>query len=240
MHGHDLLYSFRDLCPTLESRQTQGEATMTLLPTPPVLLPTGELDENRAINRLADLIPMVRHWFEKEDNREFLETELRKGLREGRLPLTIYAVQAADAGDEICDAALRTVFAEWVGGMLPEQRPGHFQLRAYGQRAVLPLRPPHKRPQGPRWHDNWMRDIQVCMLIVLACREFGVLAEPSLTPCRPHPVGRQPRRRCASPQRHSSQRRNRAKSLVRSGGRPGARQRRYAPPGRKLHTSVTT
>jgi hypothetical protein len=29
--------------PTLESRQTQGEATMTLLPTPPVLLPTGEL-----------------------------------------------------------------------------------------------------------------------------------------------------------------------------------------------------
>jgi len=149
---------------------------MTLLPTPPVLLPTGELDENRAINRLADLIPMVRHWFEKEDSREFLETELRKGLREGRLPLTIYAVQAADAGDEICDAELRTVFAEWVGGMLPEQRPGHFQLRAYGQRAVLPLRPPHKRPQGHRWHDNWMRDIQVCMLIVLACREFGVLA----------------------------------------------------------------
>ena len=71
--------------PTLESRQTQGEATMTLLPTPSVLLPTGELDENRAINRLADLISMVRHMMEKEYSREWLETELRKGLREGRL-----------------------------------------------------------------------------------------------------------------------------------------------------------
>jgi len=71
--------------PTLESRQTQGEATMTLLPTPSVLLPTGELDENRAINRLADLISMVRHRMEKEYSREWLETELRKGLREGRL-----------------------------------------------------------------------------------------------------------------------------------------------------------
>jgi len=58
---------------------------MTLLPTPSVLLPTGELDENRAINRLADLISMVRHMMEKEYSREWLETELRKGLREGRL-----------------------------------------------------------------------------------------------------------------------------------------------------------
>ena len=145
---------------------------MTLLPTPPVLLPTGELDENRAINRLADLIPMVRHWFEKEDSREFLETELRKGLREGRLPLTIYAVQAADAGDEIADAALRTVFRDMVGGMLPERGPGHLQVWAYGQRAVQ--RAPHKRPRGRRWHGNYMRDIQVCVLIDWACRKFGV------------------------------------------------------------------
>src|SRR5262249_7659206 len=160
--------------PTLESRQTQGEGTMTLLPTPPVLLPTGELDENRAINRLADLIPMVRHWFEKEDSREFLETELLRGLREGRLPLTIYAVHAADAGDEIPDAMLRIVSAEMMaaGGKLPEQGPGHLQVWAYGQRAIL--RPAHKRPQGHRWHDDWMRNIQICMLIDFACREFDV------------------------------------------------------------------
>jgi hypothetical protein len=152
---------------------------MTLLPTlafnTSVRLPAGELDENRAINLAAGQIPMVRHRMEKEYSREWLETTLRKGLREGRLPLTIYAVHAADAGaDEICDAALRTVFAEMAGGKLPEQGPGHLQVWAYGQRAVL--RPPHKRPQGHRWHDDYMRDIQLCMLIVWACREFGVRA----------------------------------------------------------------
>jgi len=139
---------------------------MTLLPT--------LLDENRAINQAAFWILMARHNMEKEYSREWLETELEKGLREGRLPLAGYAVQAADAGDEIADAALRTVFRDMVGGMLPERGPGHLQVWAYGQRAVL--RTQHKRPQGHRWHDNWMRDIQVCMLIVLACREFGVLA----------------------------------------------------------------
>jgi hypothetical protein len=117
---------------------------------------------------------MVRHWFEKEASREWLETELRKGLREGRLALTIHAVEAADKGDEIADAALRTVLAEMADGMLPKQGPGHLQLRAYEQRALL--RAPHKRPQGHRWHDDWMRNIQICMLIDLACREFGVLA----------------------------------------------------------------
>ena len=143
---------------------------------PSVLLPTAETDENRAINRIADVISMVRHRMEKEYSGEWLETALLNGLREGRLTLTNYAVEAANAGDEIADAALRTVFAEMVaaGGRLPEQGPGHLQVWAYGQRAVL--RPPHKRPQGHRWHDNWMRNIQVCRLIDLACREFGVRA----------------------------------------------------------------
>ena len=36
------------------------------------------------------------------------------------------------------------------------------------------LRDTHKR-RGHSWHDNWMRDIQICHLIVLACRKFGVL-----------------------------------------------------------------
>ena len=50
---------------------------MTLLPT--------LLDENRAINQAAFWILMARHNMEKEYSREWLETELRKGLREGRL-----------------------------------------------------------------------------------------------------------------------------------------------------------
>jgi len=88
--------------------ETQGEATMTLLPTPAfntsVFLPTGELDENRAIDYVAALISRVRPGMEKEYGREWLETELQKGLREGLLTPAIYAVKAANAGDEIYDA----------------------------------------------------------------------------------------------------------------------------------------
>jgi hypothetical protein len=149
---------------------------MTLLPTPvfdtSVRLPTGELDENRAIDCIAALISKLRPRLEKEYSREWLETELWKGLREGRLTLTNSAIQAADAGDEIADAALRTVFAEMAGSKLPEQEPGHLQVWAYGRRAVL--RAPHKRPQGHRWHDDWVRNIQICNLIYFVCRELGV------------------------------------------------------------------
>ena len=87
--------------------------------------------------------------------------------------MLIGLIEAANLDDEIADAALRAVFAEMAGagGKLPEQGPGYPQVWAYGQGAVL--RDTHKR-RGHRWHDNWMRDIQICHLIVLACHEFGV------------------------------------------------------------------
>src|SRR5262245_22171338 len=131
------------------------------------------LDETRAIGHVAIWIATIRHRMEKQYSREWLETELRNGLREGRLTLTIKAVEAADKGDEIADAALRTVYAEMAGGAFPE-RPGHLQVWAYGQRAVL--RAPHRRPRGHRWHDDWGRNIDICVLIWFACREFGVRA----------------------------------------------------------------
>jgi hypothetical protein len=140
----------------------------------PLNYPLAAADEQRAINRVSVWVSMLRHKMEKEYSREWLETELRKGLREGRLSLTIKAVEAADKGDEIADAALRTVYAEMTGGTLPERGPGHLQLWAYGQRAVL--RAPHKRPRGRRWYDDWTRNIDICVLIGLACREFGVRA----------------------------------------------------------------
>jgi hypothetical protein len=150
---------------------------MTLLPAlaTSVRLPTGELDENHAIDWVATvLIPMVLHRMEKGYSREWLQTELQKGLREGRLPLAARAVEAADAGDEIADAALRHVCAEMMsaGGKLPEQEPGWMQVWAYGQRALV--RGPHKRPQGHRWHDDFVGNIQLCNLIYFVCREFGV------------------------------------------------------------------
>jgi hypothetical protein len=138
-------------------------------------LPTGKFDEDRAIDLVATiLIPMLLHQLTPEFSREWLKTTLQQKLREGLLDLTTLAVKAADAGDEITDAALRTVYAEMAGGALPRRGPGHLQIWAYGQRAIL--RAPHKRPQGHRWHDYWMRNIQICVLIVTVCRELGVHA----------------------------------------------------------------
>jgi hypothetical protein len=128
--------------------------------------------EKQAIDRVSLWVSKLRHRMEKEYSREWLETELRKGLREGRLSLAIKAAAAADQGDEIADAALRAVYAEMVGGAIPERGPGHLQVWAYGQRAVL--RAPYKRPRGHRWHDDWMRNMHICVLICLACIEFGV------------------------------------------------------------------
>jgi hypothetical protein len=142
----------------------------------PITLPTIVFDEKRAINRVSVWVSMLRHKMEKEYSREWLETELRKGLREGRLSLTIKAVEAADNGDEIADAALREVGAELQMQLLQKRdlAPGHLQVIAYLQRAAK--RAPHKRPRGRRWYDDWGRNIHICLLIVLACREFGVRA----------------------------------------------------------------
>jgi hypothetical protein len=135
-------------------------------------LPTGELDENRAIDCIAVLIPKMRHKLEKEYSREWLQATLQKGLEEGRPRVIEYAFYAAEAGDKICDAALQYVCARLMRKEIPEVSE-HMPVKIYGERA-LALAQPHKRRSGRRWHDNWIRDIQTCMLIDFVCREFDV------------------------------------------------------------------
>jgi hypothetical protein len=137
-------------------------------------LPATVIDEQRAIERVDTWIATLGPKMTKEYSREFLETELVNGLREGRLTLTIKAVEAADTGDDIADAALREVGAELQTALVQGQvlAPGHLQIIAYFQRAAR--RAPHKRPRGHRWHDNWVRNTQICVLVALACVEFGV------------------------------------------------------------------
>jgi hypothetical protein len=137
----------------------------------PTMMAPVARDEQR-VGRISEWISLLGRSMTKEGSREWLATELRNGLRAGRLTLTVKAVMAADQGDEIADAALRTVYAEMVGGAVPERGPGHLQVWAYGQRAVL--RAPNKRPRGRRWYDHWARDIDICVLIYLAACEFGV------------------------------------------------------------------
>jgi len=138
-----------------------------------ITLPLVVFEEQRAINRVAIWVSMVKHVLDGEWSRERLETLLRQELRAGALAITIKAIEAADNGDEIADAALRIVYAEMAGGALTERGPGHLQIWAYGQRAVL--RPPHTRPRGHRWYDDWYRNLGICILVGLACREFGLL-----------------------------------------------------------------
>src|SRR6516162_4275658 len=149
---------------------------MTLPTLVSARLPTGELNENRAIDIIGEWFSMAPHgtWLDKEYSRELLQTMLEEGLREGEYDLAKCAVDAANAGNEIADAALRTIAREMLGDALPERKPGHVQVRAYGQRALD--QPPHKRPQGRNRHDNLVRNIQICCYVILACREFGVLA----------------------------------------------------------------
>jgi hypothetical protein len=145
---------------------------MTAL-TVPLPYPLAPADGPRAVERIALWVSMGRHVMEKEFSVDWLASELRKGLRAGQLALTIKAIEAAEKhGDEIADAVLREVYAELVGGALAERGPGHLQLVAYGQRAVL--RAPHQRGRGHRWHDHWLRNVTICVLIEMACREFGV------------------------------------------------------------------
>ena len=137
--------------------------------------PLAPADVPRAVERLALWVSMRRQVIEKQFGVDWLATELRKGLRAGRLSLTIKAIEAAEKhDDEVADAALREVYAELVGGAIAERGPGHLQVLAFGQRAVL--RAPHQRGRGHRWHDHWVRNITICVLIELACREFGVRA----------------------------------------------------------------
>jgi hypothetical protein len=139
-----------------------------------VLSPMVVFDERRAINRLIIKVASIRYRLDEQYSREWLETTLQQCLREGELKIASMAVEAADKGDEIADAALRKIGAE-LQVLLVQGRdlaPGHLQVIAYFQRVAL--RAPHKRKRGRAWYDDWYRNHAICVLIIAACLEFGV------------------------------------------------------------------
>jgi hypothetical protein len=138
----------------------------------PITILGTATDEEHAIDRVSEWFSILRH--RKPHTREQLEIELRDGLREGGLTLVIKAVEAAYKGDEIADAALRHVGGELQTWLMQKRdlAPGHPQVITYFQGAGQ--RAPHKRPRGHRWHDDWLRNMDICICIYLACIEFGV------------------------------------------------------------------
>jgi hypothetical protein len=131
-------------------------------------------DEQLAIDRTSTAVAVLLDKLDAFESRTWLETELLRGLREGRLALTIKAVEGADMGDEIADAALRQVGGELQIPMLQKQdlAPGHLQVVAYLQRVAT--RAPHRRKRGRHWADDWRRDHAICLLIELTRKEFGI------------------------------------------------------------------
>jgi hypothetical protein len=136
----------------------------------------GEIDEDRAIDWAALVVPRFIHKMNGEYGRGWLRTELRKALEEGQQPITDFAIHAAEQGrNAICDAELRATFRKMVAGTLPRRGDGHLQIWAYGERAIE--RAPLKLSEGHIWEDNFMRDIQACNFFFLLWRElseFGV------------------------------------------------------------------
>jgi hypothetical protein len=141
----------------------------------PLSYPLIPADEQRAIDRTAIAVSMVRDKMGKQYGRDWLEAELRKGLREGQYDLTIKAVEAADKDDEIADAALRDVGGELQMPLLQgrDLASAHLQVIAYLARAAR--RAPRKRKPGRyAWYDDWVRNVGICFLILLTCAEYGV------------------------------------------------------------------
>lgn len=135
-------------------------------------LPSTLGETEQMVTEVAAWVETILPTLDTKYSREWLETHLLQGLRGGALTLTIKAIEAAYAGEEISDAALRLVYAEMVGSGIAERGPGHLQIWAYGQRAVL--RAPNQGRRGRPWQDNWVRDLEICFLIAWACKLFDL------------------------------------------------------------------
>jgi hypothetical protein len=154
---------------------------MTTLPAPlevaPLPFPLRVEDAPEAIRRMAIAVSVVRARLDTEFGLPRLEELLVDGLREGELDLCVKAYEAGYEGDPIADRALRKVGAELQMAMLQNRdlAPGHLQVISYHQRVYD--RAPHKRKQGRYGeHDHFYRNVGICILIRLACAEYGIHA----------------------------------------------------------------
>jgi hypothetical protein len=137
-------------------------------------LADGKLDEDRAIE-LADtkFFSKVRHWWETP---EFGQGMIRAALRRGTQSFIDRTIEAAEAGNEMADMALRNVFVEISRGELQERWEGQYlRIKMYGEDAVL--RAPNKRRRGSQLPDDFFQNIQLCNFVFVICLAFGINPE---------------------------------------------------------------
>src|SRR5262245_32727040 len=91
---------------TSSARLPTGEPDVTPVFDTSIRLPiSGGFDEHRAIDCIAAFFSKMLHKLKQKFNREWAETIVQQKLREGSLDLTREAIQEAEAGDEVFDAA---------------------------------------------------------------------------------------------------------------------------------------
>jgi hypothetical protein len=134
---------------------------MTLLP--------ATIDEAETIEEVTHWVDVVRDRMSTDASHAWLQATLQDFLRRGLIE-TLRVIEAADAGDQIADAALRRVAAEMAdaGLELP------VTLKAYSIKALV--RGPVTRSRGRSSFNNWRRDIGIACLVHLVMKRFGLAA----------------------------------------------------------------
>ena len=127
-------------------------------------------DEAAAIDEVAAQVEQFRAKMTAASSRELLERHLSDLLWQGLVD-ELQIVKDAKNGDEVADAALRKVYAEWINSRREPKPPIH--LESYALEALDHDKV--KRPRGrATWHDNWRRDIGIAVLVFFAVCRFGL------------------------------------------------------------------
>jgi hypothetical protein len=121
--------------------------------------------EAEAIDTVSQWVETVQARMAAEASREWLESTLRDFLMRDFIN-RMQVIEAAEAGDEIADAALARAYHSMMdrGEMPPAS------MIAYEARARL--RGPIKRGRGRNTYDNWQRDIGIAVLVYLTAERF--------------------------------------------------------------------
>jgi hypothetical protein len=134
--------------------------------------------EAEAVNTVADWIDRVAAALTSETARLVLRKHIRDMLRQGAIS-TMQVIEAAEAGHEDADIALRELLVEMSDrGEIPGAA-----LRHYGQKALL--RAPVTYPPGRNLADTWLRDIGIAVLVTLAVERWQMPATRNRASNRP-------------------------------------------------------
>ena len=125
------------------------------------------VDETAIVAAVTEWVGIVEQKMTAAASREWLESTLREFLMRDLID-RMRVIAAADAGDEIADAALGYVFHS----MMDRGETPPASMVAYEAR--VRLRGPLGRGQGRNQHDNWQRDIGIACLVYLAKDRFGL------------------------------------------------------------------